>query len=45
MSHDKSPIEQALDLAVFGPLGLALSARESLPDWIDKGRDRVVHSP
>jgi hypothetical protein len=43
VSHDKSPIEQALDLAVFGPLGLVLTAKESFPDWVDTGRGRLVH--
>ncbi len=43
VSHEKSPIEQALDLAVFGPLGLVLTAKESFPAWVDAGRDRLVH--
>jgi hypothetical protein len=41
MSHDKSPFEQALDLAVFGPLGLVMTAKDALPGWVDKGRDRL----
>jgi hypothetical protein len=43
VSHDKSPLEQALDLAVFGPLGLALTAKDALPGWVDKGRRRIFH--
>jgi hypothetical protein len=43
VSHDKSPIEQALDLAVFGPLGLAMAAKDALPGWVDIGRHRVGH--
>lgn len=42
MSHDKSPLEQALDLALFGPVGLALSAKDALPDWVATGRRRVL---
>ncbi len=43
VNHAKSPITQALDLAFFGPLGLALSAKDALPEWVDKGRSRIVH--
>jgi hypothetical protein len=43
VNHDKSPLEQAVDLAIFGPLGLALAAKDALPDWVDLGRRRVVH--
>jgi hypothetical protein len=39
----RSPIDHALDLALFGPLGLALSARDALPVWVDTGRRRVSH--
>lgn len=41
MSDEKTPIEQVLDLFVFAPLGLALTAQENLPQLIDKGRQRV----
>ena len=34
----KSPLDQALDLFVFAPLGLALSAREELPRLAERGR-------
>jgi hypothetical protein len=43
MGHDKSPIDQALDVAVFGPLGLVLTAKDALPGWVDKGRGSLVH--
>ncbi|MEA3076924.1 MAG: hypothetical protein QOF60_1832 [Actinomycetota bacterium] len=36
--HDKSPIDAALDLFVFAPLGAALTARENLPELVAKGR-------
>lgn len=33
-----SPLDQALDLFVYAPLGLALSAREELPRLAERGR-------
>jgi hypothetical protein len=41
MADEKTPIEQALELFVFAPLGLALTAQENLPQLIEKGRQRV----
>lgn len=38
MGADKSPLEILLDLAVYAPLGLAVTARERLPDLIERGR-------
>ena len=34
----KSPLDQALDLFVYAPLGLAMSAREELPRLAERGR-------
>jgi hypothetical protein len=42
VSSETTPIKQVLDLAVFGPLGLALAARDALPDWVAKGRTRAA---
>lgn len=42
MSDEKSPLEQALDLFVYAPVGLAALAREHLPEWIAKGRAQVT---
>ena len=42
MPENKSPLEQALDLFVYAPLGLALTAREELPKMAEKGRSRVT---
>jgi hypothetical protein len=39
--QEKSPLEQALDLLLYAPVGLALTAREELPKLIEKGRQRV----
>ena len=38
MTEQKSPLEQALDLVFYAPVGLALTAREELPRLIEKGR-------
>lgn len=42
MTEKKTPLEQALDLFVYAPLGLAMAAREELPKFIDKGRQQVT---
>jgi hypothetical protein len=39
--QEKSPLEQALDLLLYAPVGLAMTAREELPKLIEKGRQRV----
>ncbi|HSH61822.1 MAG TPA: hypothetical protein VK988_19685 [Acidimicrobiales bacterium] len=36
----KTPLDHALDLFVFAPLGTAFAVREAIPELIDKGRDR-----
>lgn len=38
----RSPLDQALDLLVFAPVGLALTAREELPRLIARGRAQVT---
>ena len=42
VSSHKNPIEQALDVFVFAPLGLVLSARETIPELAEKGRQYVA---
>ena len=37
----KSPIDSVVELALFAPLGLALTARDHLPDLIARGRQQV----
>ncbi len=37
----KGPKERLLDLFVYGPAGLALTAAEEFPKLVDKGRHRV----
>ncbi|HZU72543.1 MAG TPA: hypothetical protein VE990_07200 [Acidimicrobiales bacterium] len=42
MSEEKTPLDQALDLFVYAPLGLFISVTEELPSLIEKGRQRMV---
>lgn len=39
---DRSPIEQALEVCVYAPLGFALEARSLLPRFVERGRNQVV---
>jgi len=41
MTERKTPIEQALELFVYAPIGLVITAAEELPKLVDKGRDQV----
>lgn len=38
----KSPVDAALELLVFAPLGLMMTARENLPGLIAKGRQQLT---
>jgi hypothetical protein len=38
---EQNPLRRTLDLLVFAPVGMALTALEDLPGLIAKGRDRV----
>jgi hypothetical protein len=38
---NKTPVDQLLDLFVYAPLGLALTARDQLPSLIERGRAQV----
>ena len=40
--QDKSIVDQALDLLVYAPLGMALEARDLLPKLADRGRGQVA---
>lgn len=42
MTDRQNPVDRALDLFVYAPLGLALSARDLLPALIEKGRQQVT---
>ena len=41
MTEEKNPIEQALDVFVYAPIGFALSARKFLPQLAEEGRQRL----
>jgi hypothetical protein len=38
--EEKSPVDQLIDAFVYAPIGIALSLRESLPTFVQKGRQR-----
>lgn len=39
---DEAPLEEAIELLVYAPLGFALEARSLLPRFIDRGRNQVA---
>jgi hypothetical protein len=41
VTEEKRPVDHALDLFVYAPLGLALEARALFPKLIDRGRQQV----
>jgi hypothetical protein len=41
MTDEKNPVEQALDVLLYAPLGLVFSARELLPKLAEKGRAQL----
>ncbi len=41
MDENRSPADRLLDLIVFGPAGLALTAAEEFPKLVDKGRHHL----
>ncbi len=41
MTEDRSSLDQVLDVVVYAPLGLLLTARDELPRLIEKGRQRA----
>lgn len=38
---ERGPLEEALDLFLYAPIGMALTAAEELPEMIRKGREAV----
>jgi len=42
VTDKKSPLEQALDLLFYAPLGLVLGAEEVIPQLIERGRQQVT---
>ncbi|MCB1005549.1 MAG: hypothetical protein KDB35_15300, partial [Acidimicrobiales bacterium] len=41
MTDRKRPIDQAIDIAVYAPLGFVLEARKLLPSFVERGRAQV----
>ena len=41
MSDDKNPLDQLLDLCVFGPIGLLVAARARYPELVEQGRQQL----
>lgn len=41
VTDEKTPLEQAMDVFVYAPLGLVFSARELLPTLAEKGRNQL----
>jgi len=41
MTDEKNPIEQALDVFVYAPLGFVFSAGELFPSLVEKGRSQL----
>ncbi|HRW38324.1 MAG: hypothetical protein KDB04_02160 [Acidimicrobiales bacterium] len=39
---DKKPLDHAVELAVFAPIGFALEARRLLPSFVERGRAQVT---
>lgn len=42
VTDEKNPADRAIDLFLFAPLGFALSARELLPQLVERGRQQVT---
>jgi hypothetical protein len=41
VTDEKNPADRAIELFVFAPLGLVLSARELLPELVERGRQQL----
>ena len=42
VTQEKTPVEQALDLFLYAPVGLAVIARDELPKLVDRGRRQLT---
>ncbi|HET6964021.1 MAG TPA: hypothetical protein VFH58_04560 [Acidimicrobiales bacterium] len=42
MNEDRNPLESALDVFVYGPLGLFITVTEEMPRLVEKGRERLT---
>ncbi|MCU1355261.1 MAG: hypothetical protein JWM89_679 [Acidimicrobiales bacterium] len=41
VSDQKKPLDQAVELVVFAPIGFALEAKRLLPTFVERGRQQV----
>lgn len=41
VTDEKSPVEHAVEVAVYAPIGFALEARKMLPTFVERGRQKV----
>lgn len=42
VSDDRNPLDRALELLVYAPVGVALTARDMLPGFIERGRQQLT---
>ncbi|QXC61961.1 hypothetical protein KSP35_03840 [Aquihabitans sp. G128] len=42
MTDDKRPVDQAVELVLFAPIGFALEARRLLPSFVERGKQQVA---
>ena len=42
MSDNKTPVDAALDLLLYAPIGLVLEARNLVPQLAERGRQQVT---
>lgn len=42
VNEDRNPLESALDVFVYGPLGLFITVTEEMPRLVEKGRERLT---
>lgn len=41
MTDDKRPVDQAMEIVLYAPIGLAFEARRLLPTLVERGRQQV----
>lgn len=41
VTDDKRPVDQAVELVLYAPLGFVLEARKLLPSFVERGRQQV----
>lgn len=42
MAEDRNPLEAALDVVLYAPVGLVITATEQIPELAEKGRSRLT---